>query len=1137
MFRLAHMSRVLCIAVLSAMMLLGFLECASAAEARGQDAAAALAQQIREAGGIQGGLIVHLGCGDGKLTAALGAGPSFLVHGLDVDAKNVAAAREHIRRSGLYGRVSADTFDGTRLPYVDNLVNLLVISAASSKVANDEIQRALAPQGVALRLDPQSKIQGPKLIKPRPQEIDEWTHFLHDAANNAVSQDLRVGPPRQLQWVGGPKWARSHDHLASLSAAVSSGGRIFYIVDEGPIAAVVLQPRWSLVARDAFSGVVLWTRPITNWQWHLRGFRSGPSDLSRRLVAVGDRVYVTLDIDGPLSALDAATGRTVATYPGTEAALEVVCSGGTLFVVAGNVAAEQAAAKAQRRGERPGFTEVRSQRPAYPEPPPLKRIIAIDAQSGRRLWEKSDATTAELMPTTLAVSGGRALFQTADEILCLDPRSGSELWRAKRPVSRSRPTWSAPTLVVYGDVVLSGDRAVAEEKTADTDPSRKVEWLVSSAGGQSPPGELIAFSAQDGQRLWSSPCRECYNSPVDVLVAGGLVWTGDIVRASDPGVTAGRDPKTGEVRRTRPRDQESFTPGMGHGRCYRNKATERYLVFGRSGVEFIDVTTGDVVPNHWTRGTCQYGVMPCNGLLYVPPHSCACFINAKLSDFNCLAPQSPSQAAEEPAENRVQRGPAYAPFGAQSKISNPQSPIPDPSDWGTYRHDLARSGCTKTPVPAELRPAWQTKLGGKLSSVVVAEDKVLVAQIDDHAVYALDAASGQRLWSCTAGGRVDSPPTIWQGRVLFGAADGYVYCLRAADGALAWRFLAAPSDRRIVAYGQIESAWPVSGSVLVHDGVAYCAAGRSSYLDGGIRLCRLDVETGRQLSATPIDYRDRETGCQRNDTIRGTDMPGALPDVLSCDGESIYLRHLRFDLAGRPQPPEVPHLFSAAGFLDDSWWHRTYWMVGAKMGTDYGGWLRVGSRVPAGRILAVDGSTVYGFGRSQYVHFGAHVGIDGATVFHFKPDQDAQRRFTHYQAFAIDADRSSIQQQQELAQAKGAAVPAKKYRWTQELPILARAMVLAPNTLFLAGPPDLFATDDPSAALEGKKGGRLCVVAAADGKQLAQYELESPPVFDGMAAAGGRLYLATCDGRVLCFHGEGRRTKGVGTAAKRPSSG
>ena len=81
-----------------------------------------------------------------------------------------------------------------------------------------------------------------------------------------------------------------------------------------------------------------------------------------------------------------------------------------------------------------------------------------------------------------------------------------------------------------------------------------------------------------------------------------------------------------------------------------------------------------------------------------------------------------------------------------------------------------------------------------------------------------DAATGETAWTFSADGRIDSPPTYYRGRLLFGSRDGWVYCLRAADGALIWRFRAAPVDRRLVAFEQVESAWPVHGSVLVDNG-------------------------------------------------------------------------------------------------------------------------------------------------------------------------------------------------------------------------------------------------------------------------------------------------------------------------------
>jgi hypothetical protein len=113
---------------------------------------------------------------------------------------------------------------------------------------------------------------------------------------------------------------------------------------------------------------------------------------------------------------------------------------------------------------------------------------------------------------------------------------------------------------------------------------------------------------------------------------------------------------------------------------------------------------------------------------------------------------------------------------------------------------------------------------------------------------------------------------------------------------------------------------------------------------------------------------------------------------------------------------------------------------------------------------------------------------------------------THYRAFAA-----------ETAPAKGK--PPKQYRWTQKLPVLARAMLKAGDALYLAGPPDPLSTDDPHAALAGERGGRLVVLAPAGGTRQAECELPSPPVFDGLAAAGGRLYMAAMDGKVVCFGG------------------
>ena len=227
--------------------------------------------------------------------------------------------------------------------------------------------------------------------------------------------------------------------------------------------------------------------------------------------------------------------------------------------------------------------------------------------------------------------------------------------------------------------------------------------------------------------------------------------------------------------------------------------------------------------------------------------------------------------------NRLEKGPAYGKIAASRAVS-------EEIDWPTYRHDAARSGFIKSEVPTDLKIAWTSEIGGDLSSVVVADDRLFVAQIQQHTVCAINSLTGEKLWCFTAGGRVDSPPTLYKGSVLFGSADGHVYCLRASDGELAWRFRAAPSTERHMAFEQLESVWPVHGNILVQDDIAYFVAGRSNFLDGGLRFYRLDAATGEKLSETVIDDINPETGNNIQDQVKTLQMPVGLPDILSYDG-------------------------------------------------------------------------------------------------------------------------------------------------------------------------------------------------------------------------------------------------------------
>jgi len=890
-----------------------------AAETTTDQPQAAQARQILNATGVDGGLIVHVGCGDGKLTAALRADDRYIVHGLAATADDLAAARKTVAAAGVYGNVSIDRLTGDRLPYIDNLVNL-VVADDLGKVGMAEVMRILCPNGVAY-----IKTDGKwgKTVKPRPKEIDEWTHYMFDATGNAVSNDAVVGPPRRLQWVGSPRWGRHHEHMSSVSAVVSSAGRVFYIFDEGSRAAIQLPAKWKLIARDAFNGVVLWKRDIPLWYTHLYPLKSGPAFLPRRLVAIGDVVYVTLGLDQPLVALDAVTGKTIRTYKNTKATEEILFSNGVLFLLV-----NETPMTPDRYTWKDPVCWNEGGRVARERPWDQKKrtLMAVNAESGKTLWSKKFAAA----PLTLSADDGRVVFHDGEKIVCLDRATGEQRW-ASEPVAMRLPlpTFYAPTLVLYDGVVLF-------------------------AGGR---GQMGGFDAETGKKLWTGKHhRAGHQSPEDLLVVGGLAWTGRMAGRNADNTWTGYNVRTGKVEREFPPDIKSY---WFHHRCHRSKATCNFLLPSRTGIEFVDWRKETWDRNHWVRGACVYGIMPCNGLVYAPQHACACYLETKLNGFNALAPAGSTKREERGGkrEERLEKGPAY------DQTPSPEPRVPSPDSWPTYRCNNARSGFVKTEVPAELKSQWKADLGGRLSAVTVAGGKCFVAAIDRHTIHALDAASGKPVWQFTAGGRVDSPPTIHDGCAIFGCADGYVYCLRASDGKLAWRYLAARSDRRHMAFEQLESVHPVHGSVLVRDGVVHCIAGRAAFLDGGMRLCRIDAATGKLVSETILDDRMPKSKENFQAAMKGLNMPPALPDVLSCDDQFLYMRSQKFDFTGKrtelfagnpswsedvaqrsasAQTGEGVHLFSSIGFLDGSWFHRSYWLYGQMVHNGCNFWFRAG---------------------------------------------------------------------------------------------------------------------------------------------------------------------------------------------------
>jgi hypothetical protein len=555
-----------------------------------------------------------------------------------------------------------------------------------------------------------------------------------------------------------------------------------------------------------------------------------------------------------------------------------------------------------------------------------------------------------------------------------------------------------------------------------------------------------------------------------------------------------------------------------HIRCYPPKATKRYLLLNKRGVEFFDLEGTNHMRANWTRGACGFGMLPANGFLYTPPSQCFCYQGVLLTGLNALSATREPPAHEQ--KPRLTKGPAYADL--QSPVSSLQPP-----SWPTYRHDVRRTGSIDTSLPVKLERLWETPLcapafdsadivpdeppklreypRGGLTPPVAAEGRVIVAEPDAHAIHAISADDGRRLWSYIADGRVDSPPTLYEGLCIFGCTDGTVCCLSASDGQLVWHFRAAPEERQVCVMNQVESVWPVHGSVLVRDGKVYCTAGRSSHLDGGIYVYALDPRNGEIVHETLLRSDPPDVSEYGG---RPFDMDGARSDILVAGKEDIYLFQKRFnpDLTLQPMPRITklgdrqgePHLMTNDGFLDKTWFNRTYWTHSER----WPGYYFTYRGPKSGQILVFDDTTTYAL--KVYTERRGHSP-------EFRPG-------TGYRLIADRNTTKPVLDAMDIGAEKGRGFSRTELPiWSEIIPIRVFGMLLARERLYLAGPPDLLPDEGAYEAMIGKKGALFRVVSTTDGSTLSEFKMDEVPVFDGLIAASDRLYLSTMDGTLICF--------------------
>jgi len=236
-------------------------------------------------------------------------------------------------------------------------------------------------------------------------------------------------------------------------------------------------------------------------------------------------------------------------------------------------------------------------------------------------------------------------------------------------------------------------------------------------------------------------------------------------------------------------------------------------------------------------------------------------------------------------------------------------------------------------------------------------------------------------------------------------------------------------------------------------------------------------------------------------------MPGVLPDVLSSDGQRIWMRSVAFDAELNIQPAPSAHLFSSMGLLDDTWWELSYWIYGKHMFGGRSGIAQAMSLYPTARIMVFSKDKVYGYQEGY-----EKLPQPGLVAMSKVPKRISPKAASRSLPLVAD--------------------------WRRDVPLHVFGLVLVRDTLFMAGPPRIdteqtrkllstLKTDEynPPAILAeateiflGKRRGVLYAIDKNNGKPVLKKQLDSVPVFDGLIAANHCLFIATKDGRVVCMN-------------------
>jgi outer membrane protein assembly factor BamB len=203
------------------------------------DAAVRQVQAWKAQGLVNRGFAVVLGLGSGKLVEALIQETDLTVIGYELDPDKVAHLRARWADAGVYGRrITLHQIVENEVPPTDFFANGVFSERAWEGYSTPDYfksiaRRILRPEGGGLAWN-----RGDALERRGGLEgAGQWTHQYGNPSNTSTSGDTRIRGELDLQWFGGPGPSRMVDRHLRAPAPLSGGGRLF-VPGENSLIAV-----------------------------------------------------------------------------------------------------------------------------------------------------------------------------------------------------------------------------------------------------------------------------------------------------------------------------------------------------------------------------------------------------------------------------------------------------------------------------------------------------------------------------------------------------------------------------------------------------------------------------------------------------------------------------------------------------------------------------------------------------------------------------------------------------------------------------------------------------------------------------------------------------------------------------------